>query len=64
MNTAELIYQRSLNLPEAAAQEALDFIDFLCGRYQESKQQEFVDCLMQIPNVGQDKDFERLDDVC
>jgi hypothetical protein len=30
---AETIYQRSLQLPEQAAQEALDFIDFLLLRY-------------------------------
>jgi len=33
MTIAELIYQRSLELPEAAAHEALDFIDFLGQRY-------------------------------
>jgi hypothetical protein len=29
MNLAEIIYQHSLNLPETAAREALDFIEFL-----------------------------------
>ncbi len=29
MNLAESIYQHSLNLPEIAAREALDFIEFL-----------------------------------
>lgn len=33
MTLAEIIYQRSLELPEAAAREALDFIDFLGQRY-------------------------------
>ncbi len=33
MNLAETIYQRSLRLPEAAAREALDFIEFLEMRY-------------------------------
>ncbi|MBK7898766.1 MAG: DUF2281 domain-containing protein [Azonexus sp.] len=33
MSLAETIYQRSLNLPDAAAQEALDFIEFLNQRY-------------------------------
>ncbi len=33
MTLAETIYQRSLMLPEAAAQEALDFIEFLNQRY-------------------------------
>jgi hypothetical protein len=33
MTLAETIYQRSLKLPDAAAQEALDFIEFLNLRY-------------------------------
>ncbi len=33
MTLAETIYQRSLQLPEAAAQEALDFIEFLSQRH-------------------------------
>lgn len=33
MTLAETIYQRSLKLPDAAAQEALDFIEFLTQRY-------------------------------
>ena len=32
MNYAQTIYQRSLQLPDTAAQEALDFIDFLLER--------------------------------
>lgn len=33
MTLAEIIYQRSLKLPDIAAQEALDFIEFLNQRY-------------------------------
>lgn len=33
MTLAETIYQHSLNLPEEAAREALDFIEFLEQRY-------------------------------
>jgi hypothetical protein len=33
MTLAELIYQHSLKLPEPAAREALDFIEFLEQRY-------------------------------
>jgi hypothetical protein len=33
MNLAETIYQHSLNLPDSAAREALDFIEFLEQRY-------------------------------
>ncbi|MBK6714903.1 MAG: hypothetical protein IPG57_07355 [Burkholderiales bacterium] len=31
MNCADAIYRRSLSLPDPAAREALDFIDFLAG---------------------------------
>lgn len=33
MTVAEIIYQHALRLPEPAAQEALDFIEFLEQRY-------------------------------
>lgn len=33
MTLAETIYQHSLNLPEPAAREVLDFIEFLKQRY-------------------------------
>lgn len=33
MNLALIIYQHSLTLPETAAREALDFIEFLEQRY-------------------------------
>jgi hypothetical protein len=33
MTLAEAIYQHSLRLPEPAAREALDFIEFLESRY-------------------------------
>jgi hypothetical protein len=33
MNCADAIYRRSLSLPDPAAREALDFIDFLAERY-------------------------------
>ena len=33
MKLAETIYQHSMNLPEPAAREALDFIRFLESRY-------------------------------
>jgi hypothetical protein len=33
MTLAEAIYQRSMLLPEPAAREALDFIEFLAQRY-------------------------------
>lgn len=40
MNLAETIYQHSLNLPESAAREALDFIEFLEQRYTQSAAKE------------------------
>ncbi len=36
MTLAETIYQHSLSLPESAAREALDFIEFLERRYGQS----------------------------
>ena len=38
MTLAETIYQHSLNLPEVAAREALDFIEFLEMRYRRDSQ--------------------------
>ena len=38
MSLAETIYQHSLRLPEAAAREALDFIEFLEMRYRRGAQ--------------------------
>lgn len=38
MNYAEAIYRRSLVLPEMAAREALDFIEFLAQRYASAPQ--------------------------
>lgn len=39
MSLAETIYQHSLSLPEPAAREALDFIEFLEQRYGQSTTQ-------------------------
>ncbi len=33
MNVAQTIYQHTLNLPESAAREVLDFVEFLEQRY-------------------------------
>jgi hypothetical protein len=38
MTLAEAIYQHSRNLPEAAAREALDFVQFLEQRYTQREQ--------------------------
>jgi hypothetical protein len=37
MNLAEIIYQKSLDLPEDKAAEVIDFIDFLKSRAKETK---------------------------
>ncbi len=39
MTLAEVIYQHSLSLPESAAREALDFIEFLEQRHGQPKTQ-------------------------
>lgn len=44
MNTAELIYQEARHLPEAEAQEVLDFVAFLKARREASlREQQTVD---------------------
>ena len=49
---AETIYQHSLNLPETAAREALDFIEFLEQRYAPvpaNTKQETISKLFSLP---------------
>ena len=43
MTLAETIYQHSLNLPEQAAQEVLDFVELLERRYAADAEQGQVD---------------------
>jgi hypothetical protein len=46
MNMAEVIYQKSLDLPLEKAQEVIDFIDFLKIRYPMKKP---ADTLVELP---------------
>jgi len=61
MNLAETIYQHSLNLPETAAREALDFIAFLEQRYAlipaNTKQQNDTEAFLAAIAGGLSKDF-------
>jgi len=61
MNLAETIYQHSLNLPETAAREALDFIEFLEQRYApvpaDTKQQNDTEAFLAAIAGGLSKDF-------
>lgn len=61
MNLAETIYQHSLNLPETAAREALDFIEFLEQRYApvpaNTKQQNDTEAFLIAIAGGLSKDF-------
>lgn len=61
MNLAESIYQHSLNLPEIAAREALDFIEFLEQRYApvapNIKQQNDTEAFLAAIAGGLSKDF-------
>ncbi len=61
MNLAETIYQHSLNLPETAAREALDFIEFLDQRYApkpaNTKQQNDTEAFLAAIAGGLSEDF-------
>lgn len=61
MNLAETIYQHSLNLPETAACEALDFIEFLEQRYApvpaDTKQQNDTEAFLTAIAGGLSEDF-------
>lgn len=61
MNLAETIYQHSLNLPETAAREALDFIEFLEQRYAlilaNTKQKNDTEAFLTAIAGGLSKDF-------
>lgn len=60
MNLAETIYQHSLNLPEVAAREALDFIEFLEQRYAPAKkatQQNDTETFLAALSGGLSDDF-------
>ncbi len=39
MNVAELIYRKVVSLPQQAANEVLDFADFLATRHDEARRQ-------------------------
>lgn len=43
MNLAEIIYQHSLALPDSAAREVLDFIEFLEHRYAANQEKSPID---------------------
>ena len=62
MNTAELIYQESKELPEFEAWEVLDFVAFLKAKRQR-KEQEIAD-MSEFDQFGSvfDGDFDR--DAC
>ncbi|MFI3223539.1 MAG: DUF2281 domain-containing protein [Methylococcaceae bacterium] len=57
MSLAETIYQRSLNLPEFAAREALDFIEFLEQRYNAKKNQNDTEAFLAAIEGGLSEDF-------
>jgi hypothetical protein len=61
MNLAETIYQHSLNLPDVAAREALDFIELLEQRYisvpTNTKQQNDTEAFLSAIAGGLSDDF-------
>lgn len=72
MSLADEIYQHSLTLPDEAAREALDFIEFLEQRYgkkatsapkpETGNGEQWKKQLASMPNVGSDEDFVRQKD--
>ena len=57
MNITQTIYQRSLNLPEMAAREALDFIEFLEQRYAPMKPKNDTEAFIAALSGGLSDDF-------
>ena len=67
MTLAEVIYQHSLSLPESAAREVLDFIEFLEQRHDPltiapDTGEQWKTLLAAMPDVGSDEDFSRPQD--
>ncbi len=61
MNLVQQIYQHSLNLPEAAAREALDFIEFLEGRYTNlTSEKKDTEAFLQAISGGLSDDFQMI----
>lgn len=58
MNLAQQIYQHSLNLPEQAAREALDFIEFLEIRYtSQTSEKKDTEAFLRAISGGLSDDF-------
>ncbi len=51
MNLPEAIYRHSLNLPESAAREALDFIEFLESRYAPAQKAAWKDTVLSLAGI-------------
>jgi len=49
-------------LPPIAQEQVIDFIAFVKMRYQHKTPKNFADVLAAMPNVGQDTDFNRVQD--
>jgi hypothetical protein len=57
MSLADIIFQRSLNLPESRARQVLDFIEFLELRYPSNKSNVDTEAFLAAIAGGLGKDF-------
>jgi hypothetical protein len=63
MNLAEIIYQHSLTLPDSAAREVLDFIEFLEHRCAVNKEKTYVDERLLTLTPEQREAYEYLSNI-
>lgn len=64
MTDREILTQRLSNLPPYLQQEVLDFMIFLEWKYlKEPPKKSFIQHLREMPDVGLDEDFERIQDT-
>jgi hypothetical protein len=63
MNIQENLHQHLKNLPPHLQAEVMDFVLFLEQRHlRESPSKSLAEKLMEMPDVGRDEDFERIND--
>ncbi|MFU8927065.1 DUF2281 domain-containing protein [Acinetobacter puyangensis] len=63
MSIAQLIFDKVKTLPQAQAQEVLDFANFISEKYQNNpvnEQQGLIDLLLSMPQVEDKNIFDRI----
>jgi hypothetical protein len=59
MNTAELIYEKSKQLPESVAHQVLDYLEFLESKYHQSDISETLSVLQNVSLMKQIENSEK-----